>query len=218
MKEFVCPDCGKSFPGETTLSWHWDSAHGAPDVVAGRVASDVGDADRDPDTATVKEMVLQAAQAYGSLDGFVAQVVEPELVKAGLYARKQGLTPRGEAARVDLERRMARVLREMQARRRSWVEKEPRKALLAAVIAVAVGPRRPKEETQLQQIEHEVEEGAAAAVAPRDTDGLTDIWLDWHFFSHFDGYFHAVDSGADEGESEGDGDDGGDGGDGGGGE
>ena len=169
--------------------------------------------------ATVKAVALRARQKYGSIDRFPDHVVVPELVKAGLYAREGGLTSAGELARADLESRMAGVLREMQLQRGSWVEKEPRKALLAAVVAVAVGHRRPPEEAELQLIGQQVEQGSAMAVAPHETGDQTGIWLDWHFFNHFDRYFQGVDSEVDAGESGGDGGDGGDGGgDGGGGE
>jgi hypothetical protein len=210
MNKLVCPDCGKSFGSEYTFSWHRQSVH---------VALDHGPANgRASHAATVKDLARRAHQEYGSIDQFAEQVVVEELVRAGLYTREGGLTPAGEAARADLESRMAGVLREMQLQRGSLVEKEPRKALLAAVLAVALGQRRPPEEAELELVGQQVEQGAAMAVAPDEAGGQSGTWLDWHFFNQFDRYFQAMDSEVNAGEAGGDGGDGGSdgGGDGGG--
>ncbi|MBI4329345.1 MAG: hypothetical protein HY685_05735, partial [Chloroflexi bacterium] len=142
----------------------------------------------DPDVrvlVTVKQLARQARQEYGSLDGFADQVVVEELVKAGLYTREGGRTPAGEAARADLESRVAGVLHEIQQRRASRVEKEPRQALVAAVIAVAVGLRRPPVETEPQTAEQQVEQGTVMTAAPQEASVQSDVWLDERFFNRF---------------------------------
>ena len=196
MNECDCPDCGMSVPDKFSHSWHHKLKHGVSLV-------------------PVKDIARRAKQEYGSLDRFADQVVVPELVKAGLYAREGGLTPAGEAARADLESRMAGVLREMQHRRGSWVCKEPRRALLAAVLEVAVGRGGRQVEDDMQLLGQQVVEGTAMAVAPQEASVQSDRWLDWHFFNHFDRYFQAMDSEVNAGESGGDRGDGGGGGDGG---
>ena len=154
----------------------------------------------------------QAHEKYGSLDQFVDQVVVPELVRAGLYGEGR-LLPAGEAARADLETRLADVLREMQVRRSSWVEQEPRHALLGALLAVALGQRKLSDETDLQLVSHQVDQGGTMAVASQGTDGYySDMGVHWLMYYDFDRYFGMVDCGVDAG-----GGDGGDGGDGGGG-
>ena len=158
--------------------------------------------------STIKGLAGRAKQEYGSLDGFGTKIVLPELVKAGLYSlNPAALTPGGEAARADLESRMAGVLREMQLRRGSGVGRKPRQALMAAVIAVAVGGRMPSEETELQLVGMQVEQGAAMR---HDTSGQSDMWFDWHVFNDFDRYFQAMDSEVEAGGSWGDGGGGGD--------
>ena len=170
------------------------------------------------DHTTVKEVARQAHENYGSLDRFVDQVVVPELLQAGLYGNGR-LLPAGEAARADLEARMAVVLREMRQRQGSWVEKQPRQALLGAVLAVALGQRRLPEETQQQLVGEQVEQIATMAVAPQGTASYySDMRFQWLIYHDFDRYFGMVDSGVDAGGGPGDGDDGGGGGDGGGGE
>ncbi len=162
--------------------------------------------------ATVGALALRARQEHGSLDRFVDQVVVPELVKAGLYAEYlMVLTPAGQGTLADLESRMAGVLREMQVRRGSWVEKELRKALLAAVLAVALGQRRPPEEAELQLVGNQVEQAAAVAAAPHETHGPAQtgfgqhMWSDWRTFDNFDRCFRTVDSQVDSGCASGDG-------------
>jgi hypothetical protein len=124
------------------------------------------------------------------------------------------LTPEGEAARADLERRMGGFVREMQMRRGSWIDRNPSQILMAAVIGVAMGGRMLPEETQLQLVGKQVEQGAAMQ---HSANSQSNIWFDWHFFNQFDRYFQSVDSELKAGESWGDGGDGG-GGDGGGGD
>jgi len=215
MREYNCRDCNISLSGEATLKRHRDAGHsiGHRETASGVVQ--IGYSARESGHATVKEIARRTIQDYGSLDRFAEVVVAPELESAGLYVGGRGLTPKGQAARADLERRVGGVLREMRRRRAPWVEKEPRKALLAAVLAVAMGQDRTAEGSDLQLVERQVEQEAAQA---RDTHGASDqggLWLDWHFFNRFDTYFQAVDSEVSASESGGDGD-GGDGGDGGG--
>jgi len=154
---------------------------------------------------TVGEVAREAHENYGSLDQFVDQVVVPELARAGLYGERR-LLPAGEAARADLETRLADVLQEMRGRRGSWVEREPRHALLGALLAVALGQRRLPDETELQLVSHQ---GGTMAVASQGTDGYSDMGFHWLIYYDFDRYFGMVDCGVDAG--------GGDGGDGGGG-
>ena len=176
----------------------------------------VGDRGRESGHATVRALALIARQEYGSLDRFVDQVVVAEVVKAGLYTREQGLTLAGEAERADLEGRVGAVLREMQLQRGSWMEKEPHKALMAAVLAVALGRRRPTTDGGLQPVWQQVDQGAAMAETPYGTGDQSGIWYDWYFFSHydryFDRYFDSIDSEVDSAGAGGDGGDGGDGG------
>ena len=160
MNEVVCPDCGKSFGSEVTLSWHREGVHGLGPRGPQDGPGQVGDRGNERGHATVEALALLAREEYGSLDRFAEQVVVPELVNAGLYTRVQGLTAAGEVALTDLEGRMASILREMQLKRGSWVEDEPRQALLAAVLAVAVGRRRPPEGADLQLVGQQVEQAA----------------------------------------------------------
>ncbi len=139
---------------------------------------------------TIKELASQARQKYGSLDGFGTKAVLPELVKAGLYGlHPAALTSPGEAARTDLESRMAGVLREMQQRRGSWVDRKPAWVLTAAIIAVAAGRMRPVAENELQLAGQQVERAASMPHDPIDQSG---IWYDWDSFSHFDTYFQTM--------------------------
>jgi len=166
----------------------------------------------DSSDVTISEIGRQAHEKYGSLDQFVDQVVVPELVRAGLYGEGR-LLPAGEAAQADLETRLADVLREMQVRRGSWVEQEPRHALLGALLAVALGQRKLSDETDLQLVSHQVDQGGTMAVASQGTDGYySDMGVHWLMYYDFDRYFGMVDCGVDAC-----GGDGGDGGDGGGG-
>jgi hypothetical protein len=100
---------------------------------------------------------------------------------------------------------MAAVLREIQIRRGSWVVRKPRQALMAAVIAIAVRGKIIPEETGLQLVEKQVEQGASMQQDAR----ARDIWFDRHFFDQFDRYLQALDS---EVNTEGSGGNGGDGG------
>lgn len=136
------------------------------------------------------------------MDGFGINAVLPELVNAGLYSRNaSALTPEGEAAREDLERRLGGVLREMQMRRGSWVDRKPSEALMAAVVAVTQSGRMPPEGTELQLLGKQVEQAAAM----QHDASARDIWFDWDFFNDFDRYSQAMDSEADAGDLGGDG-------------
>ena len=162
------------------------------------------------DQATIKELAVRARR-------FSGHVVVAELVKAGLYAIGQGLTPSGEAARDELESRMGGVLREMQLRRGSWVTKEPRQALMAAALAVSLGRRRPPADADTQLVERQLEQGKAMNGRQPEAHLEDEIPLDLHLFDQFESYFHAVDAEMSAGEAGGDGSNGGGGGDGGGG-
>ena len=225
MNDFTCPECGRLLGNEVALSWHREGVHGVerqrpaakPAASSGHTRqSQVRVERRGTGRATVGEMVLRARDEYVSIDQFADRVVVPELERAALYTRERGLTPAGEAARADLERRMGGALREMHQQRGPWVDQEPRKALLAAALAVALGKRTVPNESDLQAVGQQVEIGDVAAAAPHGTSDQHDILFDWYFLSQFDTYFVAMDSEVDAGGDGGDGD-GGDGGDGGGG-
>ena len=154
---------------------------------------------------TVKEVARGAKRVYGSMNGFATKVVLTELVEAGLYTlHPTVLTPEGERVRNELETRMASALREMHLHGGSWVGQEPRWALMAAVIGVAVGLGRLSEEAELQLVGMQVDQGATLAGA-QDASLLQDeFWLDWHIFNQVDRYFQAIDGEVDAGESGGD--------------
>lgn len=148
---------------------------------------------------TIKTLARRARQEYGSLAGFGTNAVLPELLGAGLYRLNPiALTPKGETARADLESRMAGVLREIQQRPVFSVDRKPRQALMAAVIAVAMRRSTPPEEAELQRVGQQVEQSTAMQ---HDTSGQTDPWLGWHFFNHFDSYFQTMGSELNSGQS-----------------
>ena len=79
-----------------------------------------------------------------------------------------------------------------------------KRIIMSMVIGVALGLRRLPEETEMQLVGRQVEQGAATAMAPHKTGDRISIGLDWYYFSHFDNYFQTVDSGIDAGGSWGD--------------
>jgi hypothetical protein len=143
---------------------------------------------------TIKELARRAREKYGSLDGFGTKAVVPKLQNAGLYSPDPvALTSGGDAARADLEGRMAGALRQMQRRRDSWIYQKPTQALMAAIIAVAVGQMRPVAEAELQLVGQQV--GRAAPMSGDSID-RSNIWCDWDV-RYFDNHFQTVDSEVD---------------------
>lgn len=154
---------------------------------------------------TIKEVARRAKQEYGSMEGFATRVVLPKLVEIGLcQLHPTVLTPEGERVRDDLETRMAGILHEMQRQRGTWVGRDYRQILMAAVIGVAVGGTRLTDEANLQPAWHQVESRASIGVAPNDGGSQADLWFYYAYFHQFDQDFQAMDSEVDAGESGGD--------------
>ena len=112
---------------------------------------------------------------------------------------------------------MGSALRDMHQQRGPWVDQEPRKALLAAALAVALGKGTVPDEPDLEAGLQQTVSGDKVAAAPHETSDQSDMLFDWYFLSQFDTYFVAMDSEVSGGDGDGGDGDGG-GGDGGGGE
>jgi hypothetical protein len=190
---------------------------------------------------SVWELVSEVKEQYGSLDGYVTGEILRPLVERGYYAietsRLAGCWPRtrlvltaqGAAARRELEARLARLLRELQAH--EWwrtpsaavdagssqraapggVLEDPQRGLAVALVALAVGQRPPLGE--LSAIERPI---TADAMSEDDHDIEVDERLIealarsrfWEAVSQVE-RLEAVVIGSDGGGGDGDGDDGG---------
>jgi len=116
------------------------------------------------------------------------------------------LTPKGEAAREELELRMAAVLQVLKQERPSWVDEKPQQALMAAMIAVAAGRPEPTEEAELQLVTQLSEQGASTDTVPQESaayEVYQPVWFDWTIYDSFERTYAEVDSGCDVGGGEG---------------